>query len=305
MSNHFREIDRSQSITLPGNLEGWLEGHDLAHFIVDVVEMLDTREIEAAYRGGGSAPYPPKMLLALLFYCYTKGIFTSRKIERATYELIPVLYLTGGTHPDHDSINTFRQRFLPHFERLFVQILLIAHALGVVKLGEVSLDGTKIEANASKHHALSWAYAERLEQQLKAEVQTLLARAAVVESPGAVDIDLPAELKRREDRLTKIAEVKIEIERRAQERYRRERAEYEAKQAARRPRHKPGAGNWAASRPGNRSRSPVRRSGQFHRWRFPDHAGVRWGLRTGLQCPSDRDDGEPADRRRPRDPTRQ
>lgn len=114
---------------------------------------------------GGSAPYPPKMLLALLFYGHAKGIFSSRKIERATYELIPVLYLTGGPHPDHDSINTFRQRFLPQFERLFVQVLLIAHALGGVKLGEVSLDGTKIAANASKHHTMSGAYAERLEQQ--------------------------------------------------------------------------------------------------------------------------------------------
>ncbi len=233
MSNQFLEIDRSQPITLPGNLEGWLEGHDLAHFIVDVVEVLDTREIEAAYRGGGSTPYPPKMLLALLFYCYAKGIFTSRKIERATYELIPVLYLTGGTHPDHDSINTFRQRFLPQFERLFVQVLLIAHELGVVKLGEVSLDGTKIEANASKHHAMSWAYAERLEQQLKAEVQTLLERAAAVDGPGAVDIDLPAELKRREDRLAKIAEVKAQIEQRAQARYAQEQAAHAAKLAER------------------------------------------------------------------------
>ena len=233
MSNQFREIDRSQPITLPGNLEGWLEGNDLAHFIVEVVEALDTREIEAAYRGGGSAPYPPKMLLALLFYCYAKGIFSSRKIERATYELIPVLYLTGGLHPDHDSINSFRQRFLPQFEPLFVQVLLIAHALGVVKLGDVSLDGTKIAANASKHHALSWAYAERLEQQLQAEVRTLLARAAAVEGPGAVDIDLPAELQRREDRLAKITEAKAEIERRAQGRYAQEQAEYEAKQAAR------------------------------------------------------------------------
>jgi transposase len=111
VSNQFREIDRSQPITLPGNLEGWLDGNDLAHFIVEVVEVLDTGAIEGEYRGGGSAPYPPKMLLALLFYCYAKGIFTSRKIERATYELIPVLYVTGGTHPDHDSINTFRQRF--------------------------------------------------------------------------------------------------------------------------------------------------------------------------------------------------
>ncbi len=165
MSNQFREIDRSQPITLPGNLEGWLDGNDLAYFIVEVVEALDTREIEADDRGGGGAPYPPKMLLALLFYCHAKGIFSSRKIERATYELIPVLYLTGGLHPDHDSINTFRQRFLPQFERFFVQVLLIAHALGVVKLGEVSLDGTKIAANASKHHAMSGAYAERLEQQ--------------------------------------------------------------------------------------------------------------------------------------------
>ncbi len=200
MSNQFREIDRSQPITLPGNLEGWLDGNDLAHFIVEVVEALDTRAIEAAYRGGGSAPYPPKMLLALLFYCYAKGIFT---------------------------------RFLPQFERLFVQVLLIAHELGVVKLGDVSLDGTKIAANASKHHALSWAYAERLEQQLQAEVQTLLERAAAVDGPGAVDIDLPAELQRREDRLAKIAEAKAEIERRARVRFAQEQAEYEAKQIER------------------------------------------------------------------------
>jgi transposase len=99
VSNRFIEIDRSQPITLPGNLEGWLDGNDLAHFIVEVVAALDTHAIEAAYQGGGSAPYPPKMLLALLFYCYAKGIFSSRKIERATDELIPVLYLTGGTHP--------------------------------------------------------------------------------------------------------------------------------------------------------------------------------------------------------------
>ena len=233
MSNQFREIDRSQPIILPGNLEGWLDGNDLAHFIVEVVEALDTREIEAAYRGGGSAPYPPKMLLALLFYCYVKGIFSSRQIERATYELIPVLYITGGLHPGHDSINTFRQRFLGPLEPLFVGILLIAQGLGVLKLGDVSLDGTKMQANASQHKALSWAYAERLEAQLRAEVRTWLQRAEAVGGPGGPEIDLPAELQRREDRLAKIAEAKAEIERRAQARYARERAEYEAKQAER------------------------------------------------------------------------
>jgi transposase len=233
VSNQFREIDRSQPITLPGNLEGWLDGHDLAHFIVEVVEGMDTGAIEGEYRGGGSAPYPPKRLLALLFYCYAKGIFSSRKIERATYELIPVLYITGGLHPDHDSINTFRRRFLPQLEPLFVGILLIAHGLGILKLGDVSLDGTKIQANASPHKALSWAYAERLEAQLRAEVRTLLQRAEAVGGPGESEIDLPAELKRREDRLRKIAEVKAEIERRAQARYALARAEYEAKQAER------------------------------------------------------------------------
>ena len=233
MSNQFREIDRSQPITLPGNLEGWLDGNDLVHFIVEVVEALDTRDIEEAYRGGGSAPYPPKMLLALLFYCYAKGIFTSRKIERATYELIPVLYVTGGTHPDHDSINTFRQRFLPQLEPLFVQILQIAQGLGILKLGDVSLDGTKMQANASKHKALSWAYAEQLEATLRAEVQRLLQQAEAAAGPGSPDLDLPAELQRREDRLQKITEVKAEIERRARVRFAQEQAEYEAKQIER------------------------------------------------------------------------
>ena len=233
MSNQFREIDRSQPITLPGNLEGWLDGNDLAHFIVDVVEVLDTGAIEGEYRGGGSAPYPPKMLLALLFYCYAKGIFSSRKIERATYELIPVLYLTGGTHPDHDSINRFRQRFLPQLEPLFVQILQIAQGLGMLKLGDVSLDGTKIQANASKHKAMSWAYAEQLEATLRAEVQRLLQQVEAAAGSGAPDLDLPAELKRREDRLQKIAEVKAEIERRARVRFAQEQAEYEAKQVER------------------------------------------------------------------------
>ena len=233
MSNRFIEIDRNQPITLPGNLEGWLNGNDLAPFIVEVVKALDTRAIEAAYHGGGSAPYPPKMLLALLFYCYAKGIFSSRKIERATYELIPVLYLTAGTHPDHDSINTFRTRFLPQLEPLFVQILRIAHDLGILQLGDVSIDGTKIQANASKHKAMSWAYAEKLDETLRAEVRTLLQRAETVGGPGSTDIDLPAELKRREDRLQKIAEVKAEIDRRAQVRYAQEQADYTANQAER------------------------------------------------------------------------
>ncbi len=123
ISNKFIEIDRTVAIELPSNLEGWLDKNSLARFVVEVVEELDTSEMEKSYKGGGSAPYPPKMMLALLFYCYAKGIFASRQIERATYELIPVLYITGGHHPDHDSINTFRKRFLVQLPSLFVQSL--------------------------------------------------------------------------------------------------------------------------------------------------------------------------------------
>ena len=119
MSNKFIEIDRKRPINLPGEREGWLEQNSLARFVVEVVEQLDTGGIEKSDRGGGSAPYAPKMMLALIFYCYATGIFSCRKIEQGSYELIPILYITGGTHPDHDSINTFRKRFLGEMSSIF------------------------------------------------------------------------------------------------------------------------------------------------------------------------------------------
>ena len=171
--------------------------------------------------------------MALLFYCYVKGIFSSRKIERATDELIPVLYLTGGTHPDHDRINPFRQRFLPQREPLLVQVLPIAHGLGILKRGDVSLDGTQIQANASPHPALSGADAETLDETLPAEGRTLWQRAATAGGQGSQAIDRPAEWKRREDRLPQIAAVNAAIERRAPARYAQEQAESAAKPAER------------------------------------------------------------------------
>ncbi len=210
-------------------MEGWLEANSLARFVVDIVEQLDTSVIEEAYKGGGSAPYAPKMMLALLFYCYAKGIFSSRQIEQATYELIPVLYITGGLHPDHDSINSFRKRFLGQLEPLFVQILEYAWTLGIFKLGDISIDGTKIQANASKHKAMSWEYAQKLEVQLQAEVETLLHKSQTEAGESFRDIDISQEAQRREERLEKIAQVKAEIEARAQARYEREKAEYEDK----------------------------------------------------------------------------
>jgi len=233
MSKKFILIDRQTAFSLPPDLEGWLPANSLARFIVEVVEQLNTTMIEGAYRGGGSAPYPPKMMLSLLFYCYANGIFSSRQIERASYELIPVIYITGNTHPDHNSINSFRQRFLTELKEVFVQILFVAHELGVFKLGEISLDGSKFKANASQHKAMSWGYANKLEAQLQEEVERLMKEAQEGAESRPSTIDLASELSRREARLAQIAAVKAELEARAQVRYEQEWSAYEAKLAER------------------------------------------------------------------------
>jgi transposase len=229
MSNQFIPIDRDQPFEIPVN--EWVTEKHLVRFIVAIVESLDLSALEGDYSGGGSAPYPPSMMLALLFYGYATGIFSSRALERATYELIPVIYLTGNTHPDHNSINTFRKRFLDQLGDLFIQILLRAYAFGAVKLGDVSLDGTKIHANASKHKALSWDYANKLEEQLRLEVDALLQRAVEGEAVPGMKID--EEVARRQARLQQIAGAKEELEVRAATRYAQEKTEHEAKLAER------------------------------------------------------------------------
>ena len=233
MASPFISIDRNCPIELPASLEGWLREDHLARFIVDVVEQLDLSAVEQVYSGHGSRAYPPKLMVALLFYGYATGVFSSRKLERMTYESVPFIYIAGGLHPDHDSINSFRKRFLAQLEELFVQILLIAHRLGVLKLGDIFIDGSKVEANASKHKALSWAYANKLEAHLKAEVEKLLEMAETIPDQGNRGLNIPAEIARREERLKKIAEAKAEIERRAQERHAREKTEYDEKMARR------------------------------------------------------------------------
>ena len=232
MSNQFIPIERDQPVVIP--VQEWLAEDHLARFIVEIVESLDVTPLEAAYSGGGSAPYPPKMMLALLFYGYATGIFSSRALEQATYELIPVIYITGNTHPDHNSINTFRKRFLGELKGLFVQILLWAYALGVLQLGNLSLDGSKVHANASKHKAMSWDYAHRLEDQLRAEVDALLQQAETGNTEPVPGLKVADEVALRQARLQQISDVKAELEARAQARYEQEQAAYEAKLAQRR-----------------------------------------------------------------------
>jgi transposase len=229
MSGKFQTIDRDTAYLLPPSLQDWLPEKHLARFVVDIVERLDLSELERCYGGGGKQPYHPALLLALLFYGYATGVFSSRKLEQATHDSVAFRFITGDTHPDHDTIATFRKRFLKELEGLFVQMLVLAKVMGLFQLGHVSLDGTKIKANASKHKAMSWGYANQLEEQLRREVQELLRRAELADVEDEPEMAIPDELARREDRLAAIEKAKVEIERRARARFEAEQAEHEEK----------------------------------------------------------------------------
>ncbi|ABK97745.1 IS1182 family transposase [Pelobacter propionicus] len=234
MKSKFIEVDRETPYLLPPSLQDWLPEKHLARFVVEIVEQLDLRSLKATYAGRGSQPYNPEMLVALLFYGYATGVFSSRKLERSTYDSVAFRFIAANSHPDHDTIATFRRRFLPQLNKLFAQILLIAHQMEVLKLGNVSLDGSKIKANASKHKALSYEHACKLEEQIKAEVGELLKKAEAADHADIPDgMNIPEELERREKRLSAIAAAKVEIKKRAAERHAREQAAYEKKVAER------------------------------------------------------------------------
>ena len=233
MSN-FRPTDRLTGFLLPPSIDEWLPERHLARFVVEVIEGLDLSAMSKSYRGTGSASYHPKSLLGLLVYGYATGVFSSRKLERATYDSVAFRFITANDHPDHDTIATFRRRFLKTIEALFVQVLVLAREMGVLKMGTVALDGTKLHANASRHSALSYEHAGKIEAQLKAEVADLLAKAeAADQSDGPDGLSVPEELARREDRLKQLALARAKIEARAKDRFEREQAEHAAQLAAR------------------------------------------------------------------------
>jgi transposase/IS5 family transposase len=232
--SRFRPIDRETDYLLPPSVQDWLPESHLARYVVDVVESLDLSELERAYAGRGSTAYHPALLLSLLIYGYATGTHSSRKIERATYDSLAFRFIACDQHPDHDTLATFRRRFGEQFSAVFVQVLQVARENQLSRFGTVSLDGTKIHANASKHSALSYGHAEKIEAQLKAEVQEMLELAeAADQSSVPDDVNLPDEISRREERLEAIAQAKAKIEARARERFEREQAEYEAKLAKR------------------------------------------------------------------------
>jgi transposase len=251
MSN-FRPIDRDTGYLLPPSVDEWLPEKHLARFIVEVIDGLDLRAMSGSYRGSGSASYHPALLLGILVYGYATGVFSSRKLERATFDSVAFRFIAANQNPDHDTIAAFRRRFLKEIEGLFVEVLMLAREMGMLNMGTVGLDGTKIHANASRHSALSYEHACKIEAQLKAEVADLMAKAEAADQADLPDgLSVPEELARREERLRKLAEAKAKIEARAKERYERELAEHLAKLAAREAKSKE-----TGRKPGGKPPSP-------------------------------------------------
>ncbi len=234
MARKFTTVDYEEILDLQVSLRDVLPFDHLARFVVRVVAQLDLSSIYNQYSALGAPPYAPEILLALLFYGYATGVFSSRKIEKATYESIPFRFIAGNLHPDHDTIADFRKTFLPEIQELFVQILLLAQEEGKLELGNISLDGSKIHADASKSKAVSYKRLLELEAQLRQEVEELLAlgkQSDQVELPEGLVIE--DEITFRKNRLAGLAEAKAVLKARARERYEAERTEYKAKMQVR------------------------------------------------------------------------
>lgn len=230
----FQAYEREQMLLLPQDMREWLPEGDLAYFIPDVVGTLDLSAIYGTYDGsrGGQPPFHPEMMVSLLVYAYCKGVPSSRKIEEGTYQVVGFRVVSADQHPDHDTIAAFRKRHLQALAALFVQVLKLCREAGLVTLGHVALDGTKVRANASKHKAMSYGRMVEKERELEAEVARLLAEAERVDAEedalygkGKRGDELPDELKFRKTRLAKIRQAKKALEERA-------RAEAEQKRAA-------------------------------------------------------------------------
>ena len=243
MGQNFIADTVNQTLLFPPSLHDWLpEGH-LARFLLDVVSALDLSAIYTSYQekdGRGQAAYAPEMMVRLLLYGYARGVYSSRKIQTRTFEDVAFRYLSGDQHPDHATIAEFRKRHLEALSGLFTQALLLCSEAGLVKLGHVSIDGTKIKANASKHKAMSYKHMNETEARLKQEIDALLAAAEKTDAEEDAQYgkdrhgdELPAELQRRESRLQKIGEAKAALEQEAKEKAAEQRAEAEQKLAER------------------------------------------------------------------------
>ena len=231
MPARFVSVDRDTPMLLPPDLRDWVPEDDLVHFAIEAVDRLPLKTFRVNHRGTGERQFPPHMMLALLIYSYANGLFSSRRIERATHRDVAIRYLCAGTHPDHDTICNFRRENLEAFRESFVDVLELARELKLLKLGNVSLDGTHIKANASIDQNVSYQRAVEIRDQLRLDIDELLAQA---ESADVVEEDnqkLPEEIARREKLASKMDRATEELEARARERQEKGDAKYEAKKA--------------------------------------------------------------------------
>ncbi len=234
MARKFKTVDYEATLELTITIGEYLPRHHLARFMVEIIKQLDLSRIYNQYGERGGEAYDPPILLGLLLYGYATGVFSTRQIEEKTYSSIPFYFIAGGLHPDHDTINTFRQNFLVEIKELFVQILLIAQAAGVLELGNISLDGSKIHADASKSKAVSHKRLLEIEKRLQAEVDELFALSQQTDPAELPDgLDIAPEIAFRRGQLINLSQAKAMLAARAEERYQAELAEYEAKMGQR------------------------------------------------------------------------
>ena len=230
MAERFVEVDRNTPMLLPADLRDWVPEDDLVHFVIEAVKTLPSGEFVVNERGTGYAQYPPSMMLALLIYCYANGIFSSRRIERATYRDLGVRFLTGDTHPDHDTICSFRRQNERLIAKFFVRVLELARELKLLQLGTISVDGTRLKANASKHRGVSYQRSGQLIKQLEEEVKELLGKAERADSQGEIDpARLPAEIAKRQELKAKLAAARQQLEERHRQEFAAEVTQYEKK----------------------------------------------------------------------------
>lgn len=227
MRANIRPVNREQMMLLPPSLMEWLAEDDPVHFFIEAINGLNLswEDFNVSDHSGGEKQYDPRMMLTLLVYCYANGIFSSRKIERATWRDIGVRVITGNTHPDHDTICTFRRKNKKLFERVFVQLALVAKEAGMVKLGTVSVDGTQIKANASKGKNIKYKRAKELEEKLKADIADLMEKAEAADHESVDDSEhLPKSLARRQKLLAKVSQAIETIEHQSADRAAKEEA---------------------------------------------------------------------------------
>ncbi len=229
MARKFQTANYESTLDIDIKLGDSLPPEHLARFIVDVVAQLDLSEIYKEYGELGGTPYDPRMMVALLFYAYATGVFSSRKMEKATYESIPFRYVAGNMNPDHATIAAFRKRFLSQLQAIFVQILLLAAMMGKLKLGDISIDGSKVHADASKSKAVSYKHALKLKTKLEQEVIELFDLAAQADGQSIPEgMIVTDEIERRQEKIEELVKAIKVIEERAEVRYQAELAEHEA-----------------------------------------------------------------------------